>query len=506
MRLGSLRRSTTILKPDSSRVLVRPHVPGGADRRSRIISRLVCLDEERVRSLAARVFDRFERRHPQYREVLEQVFGMVARALPDDRPVSKDLKLLIAAAFAQEYALEAAALFNPSIVPHPDQSGMPAGHLRFVLSLRATGEGHVSSLVFREGEISPDGEIHVYRPSPFVMEGRKEPNPSFDTRLFREKLGEIGQWNKTAAVLLEGLGPTFSQRELEGALRDAERRDRDLSEKARRTIGHMRKLLYSHYEVVFPSDQPISEQALYPSGPAERVGIEDARFVNFAEEDGRRVYYAVYTAFDGESMLPSLLQTSDFRRFVVSTLNGPEVENKGMALFPRRIGERYVMVGRQDNENLYLMFSQHLLFWHEKALLLRPTFPWECVQIGNCGAPLETDRGWLLFTHGVGPMRTYSIGAVLLDRDDPARVLGRTPEPLIEPLSSEHDAYVPNVVYSCGGLIHREHVVLPYAMSDYSTTFAVFDLAELLDLLERCGPHGLGCEDQTDRSVNGGSV
>ncbi len=418
------------------------------------------------------------------------MFASVSDNLPTDHPLSDAHRTLIASAFAQEYALEAAALFNPSMVPHPNQSNLPKGSARFVLSLRATGEGHISSLVFREGEVGPTGDVTVYPASPYVYEGEREENPTFDTALFREKLLELGECNAVSRGLLDGLGEEFSQRELESVLADFERRNRRFPKQTGATLDCVRSLLYSHYKLVFPEPGDLSERALYPLGPMERAGIEDARFVRFIGDDGRATYYAVYTAFDGKVVLPQLLQTDDFVRFSVSTLSGQEVENKGMALFPRKVGGSYLMVGRQDNENLYLMYSDTPLFWREKRLLLRPTFPWECVQIGNSGAPLETDAGWLLFTHGVGPMRTYSIGAVLLDLEDPHRVIGRLPEPLLTPTASEREGYVPNVVYSCGAMIHRENVILPYAASDYFTRFAVMDVNELVEQLLRSGRNG----------------
>ncbi|MFP4302493.1 MAG: glycoside hydrolase family 130 protein [Alkalispirochaetaceae bacterium] len=490
MKRESLRRVGTILRPDPGRVLIRRHGFRTRERQNRIVARLAGLSESEARRTADTVRRRFGARHRGFDRWLSDMFATVSESLPTDHPMSEAHRIIIGAAFTQEYALEAAALFNPSMVPHPNQSELPEGTTRFVLSLRATGEGHISSLVFREGEVGPNGEVTVYPASPYVYEGRREENPLFDAALFQEKLVEVGAWNEVSERLLSSFVGRFSQQELENALSEVERRERILSRETRRTIERVRSLLYSHYKLSFPEFGDLSERAIYPVGPLERAGIEDARFVRFVEEDDTVTYYAVYTAFDGTVILPQLLQTDDFVRFSVSTLHGEEVENKGMALFPRRIGGSYVMVGRQDNENLYLMYSDSLLFWREKRLLLRPTFPWECVQIGNSGAPLETEAGWLLFTHGVGPMRTYSIGAVLLDLDDPSRVIGRLPEPLLFPTASEREGYVPNVVYSCGPMVHQEKVILPYAASDYVTRFAVMDLDELLEELLRRGRDG----------------
>lgn len=488
--LSTLRRPGAVLRPDPARVLIRPFHQGDPVRKTRIVARLARLTAAEAKRAADALLYRFESRHRGFASLLDRLFLSVSDSLPTDHTLTPAHRLLIGGAFAQEYSLEAAALFNPSIVPHPDQSGVGADSVRFVLSLRATGERHLSSLVFREGEIGPSGEVRMYSPSPYVYEGEREENPIFNALLFREKLVEIGAWNDVSKAVMTDFGGEFSQHEFEVAIEQFQRQNRELSSREKNTIRRVRSLLHSHYRLFFPESGDLSERAIYPVGPAEQAGIEDARFVRFVQDDGTPTYYAIYTAFDGAVALPQLLHTDDFLRFSVSTLNGPEVENKGMALFPRKIGGYFAMVGRQDNENLFLMYSDSMLFWREKRLLLRPTFTWECVQIGNSGAPLETEAGWLLFTHGVGPMRTYSIGAVLLDRDDPSRVIGRLSEPVLTPTASEREGYVPNVVYSCGAMIHRGVVVLPYAASDYVTRFATMDLAELLEKLLASGETG----------------
>ena len=280
------------------------------------------------------------------------------------------------------------------------------------------------------------------------------------------------------------MGEVFTLEELRAAVINASEqlgaRDQQTAAVARKTL----MLAQSNYAVQFPADSRLSERVLFPVTPSQSNGIEDARFVRFQNVDGAWTYYATYTAYDGKMILPQFIETSDFLHFEFSTLNGPAVENKGMALFPRRIQGRYAMLSRQDKENIYIMFSDHLHFWHTAQLLLKPKYPWEFIQLGNCGSPIETDAGWLVFSHGVGAMRKYCLGAFLLDRDDPTRVLGRLREPLITPNENEREGYVPNVVYSCGGLLHGRQLIIPYAMSDYATTFATLSLAAVLAAME----------------------
>ena len=367
---------------------------------------------------------------------------------------------------------------------HPDQSELPPGTLRFILSLRATGEGHISSITFRTGFLDAQGGITINAPTRYCLEPAQVPNASFERNLFERKLRELGLMGDFTRQTLEHLGESFTLEELRAAVsRAAEHlgaHDRQTEAVARKTL----MLAQSNYEVQFASDSRLSERVLFPVTPSQSNGIEDARFVRFQDEDGTRTYYATYTAYDGKMVLPQFIETPDFRHFKFITLNGPAVQNKGMALFPRKIQGHYAMLSRQDKENIYLMFSDHLHFWHTAQLLLQPKYPWEFVQLGNCGSPIETEAGWLVLSHGVGAMRKYCIGAFLLDRDDPTRVLGRLREPLITPNESEREGYVPNVVYSCGSLLHGRQLIIPYAMSDYATTFATLSLDAVLAAME----------------------
>jgi predicted GH43/DUF377 family glycosyl hydrolase len=359
------------------------------------------------------------------------------------------------------------------------------------LSLRATGEGHLSSIVFRTAEVNGAGDVTVNTPTRFVTAVAPDPNNNLEKKLFERKLFELGLLGEFAAAVLAPLGDKFTLAQLRSAsdtmLRQSWPRDRD---QQKHIATGMLALAQSNYELHFNPASRLSERVIFPQTPTEKKGIEDARFVLFHEDDGQATYYATYSAYDGEIVLPQLVETHDFVHFRVGTLNGPAIRNKGMALFPRRIGGNYAMISRQDGENVFLMYSPHLHFWHELRVLLRPTEPWEFIQLGNCGSPIETPAGWLLLTHGVGPMRRYVISAVLLDHDDPSRVIGRLREPLLSPTESELEGYVPNVVYSCGGLVHAGWLIIPYAMSDQCAGFACVRLDELLRALKRDGGHG----------------
>ena len=457
----------------------------------RVVARVTAMERGEAERESAIMLERFAERHQKLERFLLKRFEEVRDHVITDRPLSESQRLLIGAYFTLEYSLEAAALFNPSIVPHPDQSALTPGSLRFVLSLRATGEGHLSSIVFRTGVIDGDGQISVNEPTRFVTGAEVHPNPSYDKQLFVRTLRELALLAPEAQRLMDQLGERFTFEQLTTVTGEPLRTGRGLGGTLRRTTENVLAVARANYEVSFEPSDRFSERVIFPMAPAEARGIEDARFVRFCDDDGCATYYATYTAFDGQVTLPQLLETEDFVSFKISTLNGPEVQNKGMALFPRKVRGHYAMLSRQDGENIYLMYSDMLHFWYEKQLLLRPTFPWEFVQLGNCGSPIETDAGWLVLTHGVGPMRRYSIGAILLDLENPGRVIGRLPEPLLDPIPEEREGYVPNVVYSCGALVHAGRLILPYAMSDQCTSFATVPLDELLRELKANPPESL---------------
>lgn len=486
-----IRRQALELRPDPRRVLLRPFMasvvvkPTGHAEPSRrlldILARVLLLDDATVDAVLENVLHEFHDRHEDIRAIFLERFDKMAPLLPAGRAVSEPRRLLIGSYFTNEYSLESSALFNPSIVPAPDQSGLAAGELRFILSLRATGEGHISSITFRSGVAAADGTVRLDPVSRFVHSPRPEPAAGYELVLFRRKLHEMGVDFGAANRATSELPGTFRMDEL--VLRVARLHREDVPAEVVRAGVQALRLAEANYTVRFKERLRMSEKVLFPYSPLESNGLEDARFVRFTESDGSIVYYATYTAYNGSTIFPQIVETRDFARFRVSTLNGPAVANKGLALFPRRIRGLYAMLGRQDGENIHLMFSDHPCFWYESKVIVRPSQPWEFTQLGNCGSPLETAAGWLVLTHGVGPMRKYCLGAVLLDRDDPSRVLGRLREPLLGPASDEREGYVPNVVYSCGALVHRDMLILPYAVSDTATRFASVPLGELLAAL-----------------------
>jgi predicted GH43/DUF377 family glycosyl hydrolase len=414
------------LRPDPARVVVRPFKPATEPRdlnptdkirANHIVGRVLRLDAEAAEQQLSDVLDNFEGRHRNLIDIFEARAQDMEDALEPHAELNKTQRRLIGAYFLNEYSFEASALFNPSIVRHPDQTGAPENGCRFILSLRAVGEGHISSLTFRSGTIAADGSVAV--------------DPT--ARL-------------AAVPKVRARTPTPNGDEI---------------------------------EVEFGSDEELSERTIFPITDSQSNGIEDARFVEF--DDGeRKTFYATYTAYNGRAIRSELIETVDFRSFRLTPLGGSAARNKGMALFPRKIDGRYAMIGRQDNENLYLIYSDDLYTWEGGRPILQPEYPWEFVQIGNCGSPIELDNYWLLLTHGVGPVRKYSIGAVLLDKKDPSKVIARSREPLVHPEPTEREGYVPNVVYTCGAMRHADQIILPYAISDTFSNFATIKIAALI--------------------------
>jgi predicted GH43/DUF377 family glycosyl hydrolase len=480
-----VRRSSVIIEPDLGRVLLRPFTPGDSQRIARIVERIMSLTESQVGRLLADISIEFSGRHQHIRKLFLERFEQVRDMPAPGTELSEQRRLLIGSYFLAEYSLEAAALFNPSIVPHPDQTGLPVGALRFILSLRATGEGHISSITFRTGIIHPDLRIEVCKPAGFLTEARQIPNPVYEKGLFGRKLAELGLTGEITQRVMNKLGESFTLEELRASLQTEQFRLPDgMGREDQNAAQGIWMLARSNYEVQFQPEQELSERVLFPATPSQRNGIEDARFVRFQNDDGTHRYYATFTAYDGRVVVPELVETSNFLLFRFITLNGPAAQNKGMALFPRKINGLYAMLSRQDNENIYLMFSDNVHFWNKRQVLLRPAFAWELVQLGNCGSPIETDAGWLVLSHGVGPMRKYCIGAFLLDRDDPSKVIGRLHEPLLKPNENEREGYVPNVVYTCGALLHQGELIIPYGLADHATGFATVPLNDVLAAMQ----------------------
>lgn len=485
MNTITLHPTNVSLVPDSRRVLLRSFIPGDTNRIIHTITRALALSEAEVESELSLLMDGFSKRHLDLHQLWQQNFEKVKSYLFTSKALSAPRQLYIGALFSGEYSLESAALFNPSIIPHPDQSNVPEGSLRFILSLRATGEGHVSSIEFRSGVINETFAITMEEPSSYVIAPKINTNTNYVKSIFEHKVMEMGFENEWSALIMASLESDFSLSQLEKAVEEVSFGKKPLVQELRRTIECVRWLAESNYEVIFDPSTNLAERAIFPISSNESNGMEDARFVRFVKDDGIPIYYGTYTAYNGRSILPQLLETKDFLSFRSITLNGSAVQNKGLALFPRMIDGRYAMVSRQDGENLYLMYSDNLHFWHDAKLLRCPGAPWEGVNIGNCGSPIETEKGWLLITHGVGPMRKYCMGAILLDLNDPSIVLSALKEPLITPSENEREGYVPNVVYSCGAMIHRDRLILPYGISDTATNIVTVELKELFEVLER---------------------
>jgi predicted GH43/DUF377 family glycosyl hydrolase len=480
-----LKRTSHVLRHDPSRVIAKPYLPGeeiaadGGTRAGLLMARVLALPEAEVSVVLEQVLRRFEDRHKRFEDVLEHHFSLVAHHV-GDAALSRQRRLLIGAYFTNEYSVEAAALFNPSIVLSPDQVGIGAGERRFVMSLRAVGEGHISSIEFRTGVIDGASTITFDPLGTHLVTGDRTPPAYYDKGQFSAKLIELAAGNELAWVVLDRLPERFTLAELEQSLGSLER-DGPPHAISFETAKIMRVLAASSYVATFPADSKLSERVIFPAGPHETHGMEDARFVRFTEDDGAVTYYATYTAFDGYEIVPQLIQTDDFVSFRIGTLNGAAAQNKGMALFPRRVGGKYVMLSRRDRENLHLATSPtDVRHWAEVTELHRPSRSWELLQIGNCGSPIETPEGWLVVTHGVGPMRRYVLGAVLLDLEDPRRVIGQLREPLLAPEGAEREGYVPNVVYSCGAMRNGTDLVLPYGLSDAAIGVAIISLPDLL--------------------------
>lgn len=485
MKSIPLRRHGVTFQPESARVIIRSFIPGNPKIIASILKRALDQSEAEAEAELQLLNEEFSSRHFDIETLLLAHYEKVHHHLTSQRPLSRVRQLLIGALFSGEYALESAALFNPSIVPHPDQNGVPAGCLRFIMSLRATGEGHISSIEFRTGLIAADCTISVEPVSRFVAVPEIVPNPTYRKKLFIAKLYEMGFEGGPAAAVMNPLAEEFTLRELDESVRRVRRESRPVNRELRRTLECCRWLADSNYELNFSSKLAMSERIIFPVSPNESNGIEDARFVRFVDDDGTATYYATYTAYNGRAILPQFIETRDFLHFRILTLNGSAVQNKGMALFPRRINGRYAMLSRQDDENLFVMFSDSPHYWSDPRMILSPSTMWESVKIGNCGSPIETEAGWLVITHGVGPMRKYCIGAALLDLNDPTKVIGRLREPLLSPEGNEREGYVPNVVYSCGALLHGRELILPFAMSDKASAIASLSVDALLAVLRR---------------------
>jgi predicted GH43/DUF377 family glycosyl hydrolase len=476
----NVTRLAVHLAADSRRVLARPFLPGPGPRTRAIVDRVLALSDTQVTSILATVLADYRPRHKDIRGTFRQNCATALAFLEGRVDLSEERRLLLGAYFTCEYSLESAALFNPSMVPHPDQNGVRKGALRFIMSLRACGEGHISSIEFRTGIVDAGDDVVLDPLTSFALTARTLDETRYHKATYKQKLTEMGgQQQQWFEPVLEQLDAHFTMSDLKDAIKKGRPGDA-VRTPYKEATDDMLWLAGSNYELDFSPDSEISERVIYPVSASESRGIEDARFVRFTHTDGRVEYYATYTAYNGFRVLPQLILTTDFRHFKLNTLNGRCVQNKGMALFPRKIGDDFVMAARLDGENIYLLRSDNIHFWNESKLVHGPKYPWEIIQVGNCGSPIETEKGWVLLTHGVGPMRQYWIGALLLDLEDPSRVLGELAEPILMPDPAERDGYVPNVVYSCGAMRHQDQLIIPYGIADSNVRVATVSIPELL--------------------------
>jgi predicted GH43/DUF377 family glycosyl hydrolase len=473
---------------DPCRVIARSFVPGGPTRIRAIIERVRALPDAEVSSMVAALVSDYRERHKDIRGIFRQSYA-TAMALIGENPdldrqtATEERQLLLGAYFTNEYSLESVALFNPSMVLHPDQNGVAPGAVRFIMSLRACGEGHISSIEFRTGTIDGEHLVALDPPTRFALTARPVDDTLYDKESYVLKLVEMQAHNPYAEPILALLDHHFTVSDLKYSIGKC--RPQESGTHFNELADNMLWLAHSNYHLEFSPDAALSERVIFPVSESESRGIEDARFVRFTYPGGRVAYYATYTAYNGFGVLPQLIETTDFRHFKINTQNGRCVQNKGMALFPRKVGGHFMMASRLDGENIYLLESDNIHFWNESKLVHGPKYPWEIVQVGNCGSPIETEEGWVLLTHGVGPMRQYWIGALLLDLEDPSRVIGELSEPLLVPNADEREGYVPNVVYSCGAMRHGEHLIVPYAASDSHTRIATVSIPDLLARMGR---------------------
>ncbi|MHC1776525.1 MAG: glycoside hydrolase family 130 protein [Lentimicrobium sp.] len=523
----AVNRKKLVFSPDPSRVIAR-FLQLSDDRSAEIIRKVLAMPEKEVNIAMSQLLRGYSRRHRNISRIFEKHFAKLAPIFDKIEVNEKDLSLaqraLIGSYFTMEYSIESAAFFNPSMVEDPDQSELRPDEKRVIISFRATGEGHISSIVFRSGVLDKNGNLSIEPVGKMLAEADVIKRHVYDKKAFTKKLADMqvqailtapvfldnpkirqDQVNivsplKTAepeelreelevvspAFILDKLDEKFTYGELMKNLELA-KKDPNLPESHKKVLNQMMWLASSHYEIHFSIDSAISERVIFPISATEQKGIEDARFVKFIDDDGEIIYYATYTAYDGLAILPKLISTKDFYNFKILPLNGEIAQNKGMALFPRKINGKYAMLCRIDGVNNYIAYSDSINIWREAKIIQQPRYPWELVQIGNSGSPVETEDGWLVITHAVGSMREYTLGASLYELDNPEKEIGRLINPLMVPNESEREGYVPNVIYSCGSVIHNGDLIIPYAMSDHSSTYATVDLRELLDVLKASG-------------------
>ncbi|AYL97076.1 glycoside hydrolase family 130 protein [Mucilaginibacter celer] len=480
MRL-SIERKPIRVNPDPKRVIARFFFNGN-DRAKEVIERVMRISEDDAFGIVSPILQEYSKRHRNITRVLgrhcAKLKPLFLELNIDFDTLTVYRKLLIGSYFTHEYSIESAAFFNPSIVEDPDQTELEDGQRRVIISFRAVGEGHISSITFRRAMIDKFNNISIQPAGDYIDEAEIVRNAVYNKKLFFEKAAITQISIDVISELESKLDHHFEYSNLRRIIMDSQQLQED--DMKRLEYDKVLWLADSYYEIVFSLDTDVSDRVIFPISEYERKGIEDARFVHFTNDDGTKLYYATYTAYDGSLIMPKLLQTSDFYNFKIMPLYGAGAQNKNLALFPRKVNGKYVMISRIDGCNNYIMYSDKINIWEKPIKLQHPEFSWEFVQMGNCGSPIETEEGWIMITHGVGPMRRYVLGASLLKLDDPTVEIGRLREPLLIPNADEREGYVPNVLYSCGSIVHNNKLIIPYGVSDSSTAFAEVCLDELL--------------------------
>lgn len=485
MRIPVTRKQINLL-PDSSRVVAR-YFMNGEEGIKDMLALVFAMSKSEVHVALNQTLREFAFRHRSITTLFKNHFNRAKHFIDemqiDIKGISEERKLLIGSYLTMEYSIESTAFFNPSIIPDFDQTNLEEGELRVIISFRATGEGHISSIVFRRGILDKNNNLTLMKIGKSMNIAEVFQKKSYHKGRFVKKMEEMQIPEKYFNMIVGDLPDHFDYYALKKSVNNI-LKDPDISDSKRLALEEITWLVDSYYDIKFERDSDISERVIYPISESESNGIEDARFVRFVDDDGSVKYYATYTAYNGHTILPKFLSTDEFCKFRIMPLHGKGAMGKNLALFPKRIKGQYAMLSRLDGVNNYIMFSDRNTLWKNPILLQKPKYPWEFSKIGNCGSPIWTEKGWLIITHGVGPMRRYCIGASLFDLDDPTKEIGRLKEPLLMPLENEREGYVPNVVYSCGSLIHNNNLILPYAVSDYSTTYAVVEMAALFEGLK----------------------
>ncbi len=474
-----VNRSNIQLKANPKRVIINfldlAINTNNISRANRLLDSILAIPEDELNELYKEIKTSFEFRHRNFEHYLTINFKKVTPIIPSNIVISEVRSLVIGAYFSKEYSIQSAALFNPSMVAHPNQNGLQEGEKRFIISLRAVGEGHISSIEFRAGIVTSDGTIKLTEETGFASCSQKDLKKIYTKKSILKNTTVLKDFDQS---ILNTFKDTFTYDDYLKKVKTNEFLSFDGV-----TQDELFHVLDTNYDVITDGDAPICERVIFPNAVGESMGMEDVRFVAFTENDKTR-YIGTYTAYNGHKISPQLIITDDFVQFKVRSMYGAAVSDKGMALFPEKIDGKYVMLGRQGGENITMMYSDDLFIWEDYEEIMTPQNSWSYVQLGNCGSPIKTNKGWLVITHAVGPLRKYVLGAILLDLKNPSKIIKKLNKPLLSPNEEEREGYVPNVVYSCGSMAHKGNIIVPYAMSDSASTFAAINIEELLNEMD----------------------